>query len=327
MNTFGQLFKVSIFGESHGESVGILIDGCPPGLSLSESDFSRDLERRKSGAKGTTSRREPDRPLLKSGVKDGKTTGAPILVLFENRETDCSVYEQIRYTPRPGHADFTAWKKYRGFNDYRGGGHFSGRLTVGLVAAGVIAKRLTGHVTFEANLIEAGGLNDIDNAVEAAMRDKDSIGGIVECRVNNVPVGLGEPFFDSVESLISHIMFSVPAVKGIEFGAGFAASRMRGSEHNDEILDLAGRTKTNNAGGVNGGITNGNDVLFRVAIKPTSSIGIPQSTIDIRTGEIVQLSVAGRHDSCIAIRMPVIVEASAAIVFADLMRIYNENNQ
>ena len=325
MNTFGRLFKVSIFGESHGESVGVLIDGCPPGLSLSETDFSRDLERRKSGAKGTTPRRESDVPLIKSGVMDGKTTGAPILIIFENRETDSGAYEQIRYTPRPGHADFTAWKKYRGFNDYRGGGHFSGRLTVGLVAAGVIAKKLTGPVTFEAKLIEAGGSKDIDNAVEAAMDDKDSIGGIVECRISNVPVGLGEPFFDSVESLISHIVFSVPAVKGIEFGAGFAGSRMRGSEHNDEILNLEGRTKTNNAGGINGGITNGNDVVFRVAVKPTSSIGIPQSTIDLRTGETVQLSVAGRHDTCIALRMPVIIEAAAAIVFADLMKIVNSD--
>jgi chorismate synthase len=323
MNTFGRLFKVSIFGESHGESVGVLIDGCPPGLALSETDFSRDLERRKSGAKGTTPRRENDMPLIKSGVMDGKTTGAPMLILFENRETDSDAYKQIRYTPRPGHADFTAWKKYRGFNDYRGGGHFSGRLTVGLVAAGVIAKKLTGPVVFDARLIEAGGSQDIDNAVEVAMDDKDSIGGIVECRISNVPVGLGEPFFDSVESLISHIIFSIPAVKGIEFGAGFAGSRIRGSEHNDEILNLEGRTKTNNAGGINGGITNGNDVVFRVAIKPTSSIGIPQSTIDLRTDETVQLSVAGRHDTCIALRIPVIIEAAAAIVFADLMRIYD----
>jgi chorismate synthase len=321
MNTFGRFFKVSIFGESHGDSVGILIDGCPPGLSLTETDFSRDLERRKSGAIGTTPRREPDIPLIRSGIMEGKTTGAPILIIFENREADSSAYEQNRYTPRPGQADFSAWKKYQGFNDYRGGGHFSGRLTVGLVAAGVIAKKLAVPVTFEAKLIEAGGSIDIDNAVEAAMRNKDSIGGIVECRTNNVPVGLGEPFFDSMESLISHIMFSIPAVKGIEFGVGFAGSRMRGSEHNDEILNLDGLTKTNNAGGINGGITNGNDVVFRVAVKPASSIQTAQSTIDLRTGETVQISVAGRHDTCIALRIPVIIEAAAAIVFADLMSI------
>jgi chorismate synthase len=323
MNSFGRLFKVSIFGESHGESVGVLIDGCPPGVALSETDFSRDLERRKSGPKGTTSRLEADVPLIKSGVMDGKTTGAPILVLFENRDTDSGAYEQMRYTPRPGHADFSAWKKYRGFNDYRGGGHFSGRLTVGLVAAGAIAKKLAGPVTFEAKLMEAGGSKDIDKAVESVMGDNDSIGGIVECTMSNVPVGLGEPFFDSMESLISHVVFSVPAVKGIEFGAGFAGSRMRGSEHNDEILSLEGRTKTNNAGGINGGITNGNDVVFRVAVKPASSIGIPQSTIDLRTGETVQLSVTGRHDACIALRMPVIIEAAAAIVLADLLEVMN----
>jgi chorismate synthase len=321
MNTFGRFFKVSIFEESHGESVGVLIDGCPPGLALSETDFSCDLERRKSGAQGTTPRQENDVPLIKSGIMDGKTTGAPMLILFENREANSGAYEQTRYTPRPGHTDFTAWKKYRGFNDYRGGGHFSGRLTVGLVAAGVIAKKLSGPVTFEAKLTEAGGSTDINNTVESAIRDKDSIGGIVECRINNVPVGLGEPFFDSVESLISHIVFSIPAVKGIEFGAGFAGSSMRGSEHNDEILDLAGRTKTNNAGGINGGITNGNDVIFRVAIKPTSSIAAVQSTIDLRNGQVVKLSVEGRHDACIALRMPVIIEAAAAIVFADLMNI------
>jgi chorismate synthase len=323
MNTFGRLFKVSILGESHGQSIGILIDGCPPGLSMSEADFSCDLERRRSGAKGTTPRREPDVPHIMSGIMGGRTTGAPILIMFENRKADSNVYEQIRYTPRPGQADFAAWKKYRGFNDYRGGGHFSGRLTIGLVAAGVIAKKLTGPVMFEANLIEAGGSKNIDDAVAAAMRDKDSIGGIVECRIGNASVGLGEPFFDSVESLISHIVFSIPAVKGIEFGAGFAGGRMRGSEHNDEILDLEGRTKTNNAGGINGGITNGNDVVFRVAIKPTSSIGILQSTVDIRTGEAVQISVAGRHDTCIALRMPVIIEAAAAIVFADLLKAVN----
>lgn len=322
MNTFGRFFRVSISGESHGESVGVLIDGCPPGISLSESEFDRDLERRRSGAAGTTPRREPDVPSIKSGVMNGKTTGAPILIFFENRQADSNVYEQIRYTPRPGHADFTAWKKYRGYNDYRGGGHFSGRLTVGLVAAGVIAKKLTGSIAYEAKLIEAGASREIGRAVEAAMRDKDSIGGIVECRIRDVPAGLGEPFFDSVESLIGHVVFSIPAVKGIEFGAGFAGSKMRGSEHNDEILDRSGKTKTNNAGGINGGITNGNDIIFRVAVKPTSSIGVPQSTIDLRNGETVQLMVTGRHDACIALRMPVIIEAAAAIVFADLMNMW-----
>lgn len=319
MNAFGRLFRISILGESHGPCVGILIDGCPAGLSISEGEFASDLERRRGGRKGTTPRKEADVPYLKTGVFNGKTTGMPLLITFENKDTDSEAYERIRFTPRPGQADFVAFQKFGGFNDYRGGGHFSGRLTAGLVAAGVIAKKVLAPITVEARLIEAGGSSDIEGAVDAAIEKQDSIGGIVECVVTGLPIGLGEPFFDSVESLISHIVFSIPAVRGIEFGAGFAAARMMGSEHNDELLSSDGRTKTNNAGGVNGGITNGNDIRFRVAVKPTSSISAIQHTIDIRSGEPVDLSVGGRHDVCIALRMPVIVEAAAAIVFADLM--------
>ncbi|OPY64560.1 MAG: Chorismate synthase [Syntrophorhabdus sp. PtaU1.Bin050] len=319
MNAFGRSFRISILGESHGPCVGILIDGCPAGLSINESEFSSDLERRRGGRKGTTPRKEADVPYLKTGVFNGKTTGMPLLILFENKDTDSEAYERIKFTPRPGQADFVAFQKFGGFNDYRGGGHFSGRLTAGLVAAGVIAKKVLAPITVEARLTEAGGSSDIEKSVDAAIEKQDSIGGIVECVVTGLPIGLGEPFFDSVESLISHIVFSIPAVRGIEFGAGFAAARMKGSEHNDELLSSDGRTKTNNAGGVNGGITNGNDVRFRVAVKPTSSISTIQHTIDIRSGEPVDLSVGGRHDVCIALRMPVIVEAAAAIVFADLM--------
>jgi len=319
MNAFGRLFRISILGESHGPCVGILIDGCPAGLSISEGEFASDLERRRGGRKGTTPRKEADVPYLKTGVFNGKTTGMPLLITFENKDTDSEAYERIRFTPRPGQADFVAFQKFGGFNDYRGGGHFSGRLTAGLVAAGVIAKKVLAPITVEARLIEAGGSSDIEGAVDAAIEKQDSIGGIVECVVTGLPIGLGEPFFDSVESLVSHIVFSIPAVRGIEFGAGFAAARMMGSEHNDELLSSDGRTKTNNAGGVNGGITNGNDIRFRVAVKPTSSISAIQHTIDIRSGEPVDLSVGGRHDVCIALRMPVIVEAAAAIVFADLM--------
>lgn len=319
MNAFGRLFRISILGESHGPCVGILIDGCPAGLSISEGEFASDLERRRGGRKGTTPRKEADVPYLKTGVFNGKTTGMPLLITFENKDTDSEAYERIRFTPRPGQADFVAFQKFGGFNDYRGGGHFSGRLTAGLVAAGVIAKKVLAPITVEARLIEAGGSSDIEGAVDAAIEKQDSIGGIVECVVTGLPIGLGEPFFDSVESLVSHIVFSIPAVRGIEFGAGFAAARMMGSEHNDELLSSDGRTKTNNAGGVNGGITNGNDIRFRVAVKPTSSISTIQHTIDIRSGEPVDLSVGGRHDVCIALRMPVIVEAAAAIVFADLM--------
>jgi chorismate synthase len=319
MNSFGRLIRTSIFGESHGESVGILIDGCPAGTPLSPDDFTADLARRKSGIPGTTARREEDLPLIKSGVFNGKTTGAPILILFGNRDVDSGAYEEIKRMPRPGHADLTAYQKFGGFNDYRGGGHFSGRLTVALTAAGVVAKKLVHPVSVDAVLTEAGGSADVEGAVQKALEWNDSIGGIVECRVRGLAPGLGEPFFDSVESLISHAVFSIPAIKGIEFGAGFSAARMTGSECNDEILNLSGKTRTNNAGGINGGITNGNDVVFRVAVKPTSTISRPQWTIDLATGEPRELIVRGRHDVCIALRVPVIIEAVTACVLADLM--------
>ncbi|MDQ1349927.1 MAG: chorismate synthase, partial [Acidobacteriota bacterium] len=300
MNSFGKLFRVSIYGESHGKEIGILIDGCPPGLELAEKDFEADLLRRKSGAKGTTARLEDDVPLIKSGMFNGKTTGAPLLIAFENKNVESKDYDSLKDTPRPGHADFTAAKKYGGFNDYRGGGHFSGRLTLGLVVAGVIAKKIIEPVKITAALVEAGGDTNIEKAVNKALEIKDSIGGIIQCEVVNVPVGLGEPFFDSVESMLSHMMFAIPAVKGIEFGAGFGAARMKGSESNDPIIDVSGKTETNHAGGINGGITNGNPLLFRVAVKSTSSISLPQRTINSQTGEQVDLTVQGRHDTCIA---------------------------
>ncbi len=321
MNCFGRIFKVSIFGESHGDKVGIVIDGCPSGLSLSEENFLEDLKRRKPGRKGTTLRVEEDRPFIKSGVFNGKATGAPILILFENKDVDSSDYERNRYTPRPGHADFTAWKKYCGFNDYRGGGHFSGRLTLGLVAAGVIAKKLIRPIRVEAQLVEAGGVDDFERAIEKAVKTGDSIGGIIECRIKDVPCGLGEPFFDSFESCLSHGIFSIPGIKGIEFGAGFGCAGMRGSTYNDQLLGLNGKTKTNNSGGINGGITNGNEVCFRVAVKPTSSIARVQNTVDLRTGRHAEISSKGRHDICIALRVPVIVEAVTAMVVADFMLI------
>ena len=321
MNTFGRLFRVSVIGESHGACVGAVIDGCPAGISLSAEDLLADIARRKSGATGTTPRTEEDKPKIVSGVFNGKTTGAPILIEFENRDTDSTTYERIKNTPRPGHADFVAHAKFGRFNDYRGGGHFSGRLTLGLVAAGAIAKKMVAPVRVEANLTEAGGSKDENNikkSIESAMQDNDSVGGIIECRASGIPIGLGEPFFDSVESLISHTIFSIPAVKGIEFGAGFACARMRGSECNDEIIDTESG-KSNNSGGINGGITNGNELVFRVAVKPTSSIAKEQQTVDLRTGKPAELSIQGRHDACIALRAPVVIEAATAIVLADLM--------
>ena len=315
MNTFGRNFRVQVFGESHGEAIGVVVDGVKAGMPLSKDDFMEDILRRKSGATGTTPRLESDEPEILSGIFEGHTTGAPVAVIFRNNNTRSADYESLRDVPRPGHADYTASVKWNGFNDPRGGGHFSGRMTLPIVAAGVIAKKQCGY-SFNAELIEIGGETDKSKwagLLETTAREGDSIGGIVECRVIGVPAGLGEPFFDSVESLVSHAVFSIPGVRGIEFGDGFAASRMKGSEHNDALPLVK-----NGAGGVNGGITNGAEIVFRVAFKPTSSIAKTQKTLNIRTGETVNLNVHGRHDTCFALRTPVIVEAVTAIVLADL---------
>jgi len=320
MNAFGHTFRLSILGESHGPCVGILLDGCPAGLALDPAEFAADMERRRGGgAPGTTPRREDDVPLLQTGVHQGRTTGAPILILFENKSVDSSAYEKIKNTPRPGHADWVALRKYGGFADMRGSGHFSGRLTAALVAAGVVAKKLLGPALVRATLLEAGGSPDIERAVAEAMAAGDSVGGIVECRVRDLPAGLGEPFFDSAESLLAHGMFAIPAIKGIEFGDGFAACRMRGSEVNDALEDAQGRTRSNHAGGINGGITNGNELVFRVGVKPTSSIRSAQQTLDLAANAQTTLSMGGRHDACIALRAPVVVEAVTAAVLADLL--------
>lgn len=321
MNTFGVVFRVSLFGESHGPAIGVTIDGCPPGIPLKTSDFISDLDRRRSGRRGTTPRTEGDLPEIVSGVKDGFTTGAPVTVLTRNAEMDSSVYKDVMAIPRPGHADFVSKVKYSGFSDHRGGGHFSGRITWGLVVAGVIAKKILSPVKIMAGLIEAGGSKDIEFAIEAALNSGDTIGGIIECKVENPPVALGEPFFYSAESAISHLIFSIPAVKGIEFGSGFASARMKGSEHNDPIIDETGRTSSNNNGGINGGITNGNELIFRIVVKPTSSTGVEQKSFDFQKKELVSLKVTGRHDACIALRIPVIAEAAAAVALTDLLMI------
>lgn len=322
MNSFGRFFRIHIFGESHGESVGISIDGCPPGLSLKVDDFLADIERRKGGTqKGTTPRQESDMPIFKSGIFNDTTTGAPITILFENNNTRSGDYQKQRSVPRPGHADFVAHQKFGGFEDYRGGGHFSGRLTVALVAAGVVAKKLLSRsgVNVVADILEIGGEKDLEKGLQKAIDAKDSIGGIVECRVSGIPAGLGEPFFDSAESMISHAVFAIPAVRGVEFGTGFAAARMFGSDHNDAIADMSGRTVTNHAGGIVGGITNGNEIVFRIAIKPTSSTPKTQQTLNWETRETESFSVKGRHDLCIALRVPVVLESVAAFVLCDLM--------
>jgi len=319
MNSFGVIFRVSLFGESHGEAIGVVVDGIPAGIPLTPLDFAGDLARRRSGTTGTTKRQEQDLPEFLSGIHEGFTNGAPLTIITRNSDKISTDYSGFKDIPRPGHADFTSKAKYSGFADMRGSGHFSGRITWGLVAAGVIAKMIIPETSIEASLISAGGSKDIEAAVNEALEKSDSIGGLIQCVVNNPPVALGEPFFYSVESVISHLVFSIPAVKGIEFGSGFAAAGMKGSEHNDRFIDARGKTDTNNAGGINGGITNGNEIVFRVAVKPTSSIGMGQSTFNFTTGSMDTLKVAGRHDACIALRMPVIIEAVTAIALADLL--------
>ena len=320
MNQFGTLFKLQIFGESHGACVGVVIDGCPAGLPLKVEEFVEDMERRKGGKqKGTTPRQEDDMPIFKSGLFNDTTTGAPLTMIFENNNTRSGDYEKQRAVPRPGHADFTAHHKFGGFEDYRGGGHFSGRLTAALVGAGVVAKKLLKEISIKAHIVSIAGEEDVEKGIQKAIDHKDSVGGIVECTVKGLPIGLGEHFFDSVESLISHAVFAIPAIRGIEFGTGFAAANMFGVDHNDAIIDATGKTKTNHAGGVVGGYTNGNDLVFRIAVKPTSSTPKEQITWNWETSEQETFSVKGRHDLCIALRVPVVLEAVTAIVLADLM--------
>jgi len=321
MNSFGVVFRVSVFGESHGNSIGVVIDGCPPGIPIGPDDFMSDLSRRQSGSIGTTKRREADKPEIISGVYNGNTTGAPVTLVTRNSDRISSDYDDFKSVPRPGHADYVSGIKFSGFADMRGSGHFSGRVAWGMMAAGVIAKLIVRPAVISAKLISAGGSADIAQAVEKAMSEGDSIGGIVECTISNPQKAMGEPFFNSVESSISHIVFSIPAIKGIEFGAGFSAASMKGSANNDPFIDETGKTLTNNSGGINGGISNGNEIIFRAAVKPTSSTGAVQRTFDFSRGEMTELGVRGRHDTCIALRMPVIIESAAAIAMADLLMI------
>ena len=325
MDIFGRNFRVSIFGESHGAQIGVTIDGAGAGIPLSAEDFAQDIARRASGARGTTPRTEKDAPNIVSGVYQGKTTGTAITVLFENGNTRSEDYQKLLIHPRPSHADWVAVQKYGGANDPRGGGHFSGRLTLPLVVAGVVAKKVVPNAQYNTSILEIGGEQDQTKwaeMIEQAMSDGDSLGGIIECRVSGVDVGLGEPFFDSVESVASHLLFSIPAVKGVEFGAGFGVAKLRGSECNDPIIAQDGTTSTNNAGGIVGGITNGNEIVVRVAIKPTPSISRPQQTLNTETGKVEELRIMGRHDACITLRAAVVVEAAMAIALAELFNTY-----
>ena len=346
MNTFGRKFRVSIFGESHGEAIGVVLDGVPAGLELSEEDFVKDIDRRRSGAKGTTPRKESDKPQIVSGVFEGHTTGAPLTILFKNENTKSQDYSLFAAMPRPGHADLTAALKWDDCQDPRGGGHFSGRLTLPVVAAGVVAKKIIADATIlddtpcneiSARIVELGGipaetsaqegdpcLSDIQktwqDAIDVAIKEGDSLGAVIECTVPDIDPGYGEPFWDSVESVLAHGVFSIPGVRGVEFGDGFKAAAMKGSQHNDPI-GADGRPVRNGAGGINGGITNGAPIVFRAAFKPTSSIRKAQETFNFATGKMDSLEVPGRHDVCFALRAPVVVEAVTAITLVDLIMI------
>lgn len=316
MDSFGRHFRMDIFGASHAPALGITLHGVPASLPLEAADFTADLLRRKSGARGTTPRMEDDIPQLDDRRQDDGT----LTITFANRNYRDSDYRDFTDIPRPGHADFVAMAKYGSLRD----GWFSGRMTLPLVAAGVVAKKLIAPVRVEARLTEVGGIAADDAAAVARLLDEtalagDSLGGIIECRCSAVPVGLGEPFFDSLESLLSHALFSIPGIRGVEFGDGFAAARMKGSEHNDPFIDAAGHTARNGAGGINGGIANGNPIVFRIAAKPTSSIRKPQHTYDFAHDRMTDYAIPGRHDVCFALRVPPVVEAVTACVLADLM--------
>ncbi len=354
MNIWGEQFKVTIFGESHGEGIGVVIDGIPAGTELNLEEIKTEMARRAPGKDSiSTPRSEKDAVRILSGFFQGKTTGTPLAGVIENTNTISK-----HYTPellRPGHADFTGFSKYGDAHDYRGGGHFSGRITAPLVFAGAVAKQVlrAEGITVGAHIKRLGEIADIpfdaisgsselyeeiskksfpvidDNAGEkmqeyilSKKEEQDSVGGVIECAAVGLPVGMGEPFFGSVESRISSMMFSIPAVKGIEFGAGFDFANMTGSAANDEFFVEDGKvqTKTNHNGGINGGITNGMPVLFRVAIKPTPSIGKPQQTVNIKTMENTEISVQGRHDPCILQRAVPVVEAGCAIALLDMLK-------
>ena len=320
-NSFGSKFKLSIWGTSHAPEVGVRIEGVPQGIALSEADFESDLARRRASAKGTTARHEADIPTLRTGVVEGATTGEAIEIVFQNGDTRSSDYSQFESHNRPSHIDFTARAKYGSEVDLRGSGQFSGRMTVLLVAAGVVAKKILQNIDYKTSIVEIGGSRneaEFADIIATAMANGDSVGGVVECRAKGVEVGLGEPFFDSAESIIAHLLFSVPAVKGVEFGSGFDGVKLRGSERNDCFVDGEGHTTTNNEGGINGGITNGNELVVRVAIKPTASISCEQMTYNKELGKVAPLCIKGRHDACIALRAAVVVEAVVAIALAEL---------
>jgi len=349
-SSFGEIFKITNFGESHGKCVGVVIDGCPAGLPLTEEDIQIEVDKRRpnSGA-GQTARQEEDKVEVLSGVFQGYTTGAPICLLVWNRDIDSSEYERMRFLPRPGHADYAAWKKYAGFNDYRGGGRFSGRVTVSLVMAGAVAKKLLklknievlahtiqiGEIQAEASTPEMIRQNVYQNPlrctdlaaavkmsrlIEQTGQEGDSLGGVIEALALNMPAGLGEPYFDTLEGQIAKALLAIPAVKGVEFGAGFQAALKRGSQNNDPLVirNEGIETDTNNSGGATGGLSNGMPLVVRVAVKPTPSIALEQKTVDIQKMIETDIKIRGRHDVCIVPRAVIVVESMIAVTLCDL---------
>ena len=322
---FGKNVKISIFGQSHSAAIGVVIDGLPAGIKLDQEKLQSFLDRRAPGqSRYTTARKEGDRPEFLSGLVDGTTCGAPLAAVIRNTNTRSSDYDNIRDVPRPGHADYTAHIKYGGFEDVSGGGHFSGGLTAPLCVAGGIALQILEQkgVSVSASILEIGGSReDPFGKIEEARREGDSVGGVIQCTAEGLPPGIGEPMFDGLENRIAQAVFAIPAVKGIEFGRGFEAARLRGSENNDQFCydGERVRTRTNNHGGILGGISSGMPVVFRVAIKPTPSISIEQDSISYSREENVRIAVRGRHDPCIVPRAVPCVEAACALAIYDLM--------
>ncbi len=325
---YGRKLKVAIFGQSHGPAIGVTIDGFPSGMKLNDGFISDFMKRRAPGQdRYSTARKEADEPEFLSGIADGCTSGAPITAIIRNTDTRSGDYKGFSETPRPSHADYTAFMKYGESADFRGGGHFSGRLTAPLCIAGALCSDLLSRngIVITSSVTEIAGIKGdmekMKEAISEARAEGDSVGGVIECTVSGLPAGIGDPIFDGMENRIASAVFGIPAVRGIEFGNGFGAARLRGSENNDPfvIRDGAVMTKTNNNGGINGGITNGMPVVFRVAFRPTPSIAKPQKTADIRKLEETEIQITGRHDPCIVLRALPCVESAAAIAVLDAM--------
>jgi chorismate synthase len=320
MNSIGTLFKVTLYGESHQDAIGVVIDGVMPGIQIDTLKIEDDLKKRRPGAIGTTPRIEEDPFTITSGVFNGFSTGSPIHIMIPNQNTQSKDYDHLKKQPRPGHADFVAMKKYHGFQDHRGGGRFSGRLTAPLVAAGSIAKMML-PLQFHHELVQVGTCKnplEFDAYLESIQKQGDSVGGIIKIKVSNMPIGLGEPMFDKLDAKITHLLMSMPAVKLVSFGDTLDLLEAKGSQFNDAIIDSNGKTSTNHSGGVTGGISNGNDLVLYVFVKPTSSISMEQETFDFEKQEVNTLSIGGRHDVCIARRAGIVMENAVAIALADL---------